>query len=186
MALIQVIEYEQAEGELRNIYEDIIKTRGKLAEVHKIQSLNPASIVAHMDLYMTIMFGKSPLKRVVREIIAVVVSVTNKCDYCKEHHLQAVSHYWKDPDRLDLISNNFRNPKIELTNKEIALCEFAEKLTLNKTSNYQDDLMYLKKAGLEDREILDATLVIAYFNFVNRIVLGLGANLEKDSSGYEY
>ena len=63
MAYINVIEHEQAEGELKGIYDNLVKTRGKLAEVHKIQSLNLESIVNHMDLYMTIMFGKSPLKR---------------------------------------------------------------------------------------------------------------------------
>ena len=37
-----------------------------------------------------------------------------------------------------------------------------------------------------DREILDATLVISYFNFVNRNVLALGVELEEDPSGFNY
>ena len=68
MAKIKVIQPEEAEGELKNIYQDIISSRGKIAEVHKIQSLNPQSIVNHMDLYQTVMFGQSPLKRVQREM----------------------------------------------------------------------------------------------------------------------
>jgi alkylhydroperoxidase family enzyme len=44
----------------------------------------------------------------------------------------------------------------------------------------------LKTKGFSDREILDATLVIAYFNFVNRIVLSLGVHLEEDTEGYKY
>jgi alkylhydroperoxidase family enzyme len=79
MALIKVIQPEEAEGELKEVYDDIITTRGKLAEIHKIQSLNPKSIVNHMDLYMTLMYGKSPIKRVVREMMAVVVSKANNC-----------------------------------------------------------------------------------------------------------
>ena len=63
MPYIEVVQHDRAEGTLKNIYDNLIKTRGKLAEVHKIQSLNPESIVNHMDLYMTIMFGRSPLKR---------------------------------------------------------------------------------------------------------------------------
>jgi len=76
MAYINVIEPEDADGELKQIYNNLIEKRGKLAEVHKIQSLNPESIVRHMDFYMTIMFGKSPLKRYQREMMAVVVSTT--------------------------------------------------------------------------------------------------------------
>lgn len=73
MAYIETIDENNAEGLLGEIYQNLINTRGKIAEVHKIQSLNPKSIVNHMDLYMTIMFGKSPLKRPQREMIAVVV-----------------------------------------------------------------------------------------------------------------
>lgn len=101
MAYIDVVGYDEAEGKLREIYDDLIETRGKLANVHMIQSLNPESIVNHMDLYMTIMFGKSPLRRVQREMIAVVVSKNNDCDYCQLHHAAAVKHYWKDDVKIE-------------------------------------------------------------------------------------
>jgi hypothetical protein len=78
MARIKVIQENEAQGELQEIYQDLIQSRGKLAEVHKIQSLNPKTILSHMNLYMDIMYGQSPLKRAQREMIAVVVSVANK------------------------------------------------------------------------------------------------------------
>jgi alkylhydroperoxidase family enzyme len=36
----------------------------------------------------------------------------------------------------------------------------------------------LRRAGLDDRAVLDACQVIAYFNYVTRIALGLGVELE--------
>jgi alkylhydroperoxidase family enzyme len=42
---------------------------------------------------------------------------------------------------------------------------------------------FLKSHGLTDRIILDATLVVAYFNFVNRMVLGLGVNVDESEIG---
>ena len=109
MSFIEVIQHEEAKGELKEIYDNLVKTRGNLAEVHKIQSLNPESIVAHMSLYMNVMFGKSPLKRVQREIMAVVVSRNNNCDYCQEHHAEAVNHYWKDDERVAQLRQDFRS-----------------------------------------------------------------------------
>jgi alkylhydroperoxidase family enzyme len=41
----------------------------------------------------------------------------------------------------------------------------------------------MKDSGLDDRSILDAALVIAYFNFVNRLVLGLGVETEQEGTG---
>lgn len=185
MPHIEIIEHENAEGELKSIYDGLIKSRGKIAEVHKIQSLNPASIVNHMDLYMTIMFGKSPLRRVQREMIAVVVSKANNCEYCQVHHAEAVNHYWKDDEKIKQLREDYKS--LDLSTVDQLLCDYAWELTKTPRNETENTFFKpLKNEGLDDRAILDATLVIAYFNFVNRIVLGLGVNLEENSGGYNY
>jgi len=186
MAFIEVIDYEASEGRLREIYDELIKSRGKLANVHTIQSLNPESIVNHMDLYLTIMFGKSPLRRVQREMMAVVVSAANKCEYCQLHHAEAVQHYWKDEQKVEMLKKDYT--RLDLNDKDRLFCELAEQLTADPSSIRDDQhIQPLKEAGLSDRAILDATLVIAYFNFVNRIVLGLGLEHNAEEiKGYSY
>jgi uncharacterized peroxidase-related enzyme len=184
MPFIETIEPEYDSGELKEIYVDLISSRGIYAEVHKIQAINPKSIVNHMDLYMTIMFGKSPLKRVLREMMAVVVSINNNCLYCTVHHAHAVAHYWKNDEKISQLKKDYS--KADLTDVELALCDFAKDLTVNP-SQKESHVVKLKLLGLEDRAILDATLVISYFNFVNRIVLSLGIALENDGGGgYSY
>lgn len=187
MAHINIIEHEEADGILKEIYDDLVKTRGKLAEVHKIQSLNPETIVAHMELYMKIMFGKSPLRRYQREMIAVVVSVTNNCLYCTTHHAEAVRHFWKDEIKVSQLIEDYTT--LDLSPIDLSLCHLAKQLTQNPSNTDQATyLQPLKDLGVDDRAILDATLVIAYFNFVNRIVLGLGVHLEEQdgAGGYHY
>lgn len=185
MPFIKVIEHSEAEGDLKTIYDDLVAKRGKLAEVHKIQSLNPDSIVKHMDLYMTIMFSKSPLSRAQREMIAVVVSVANNCEYCQTHHAQALNHYWKDETKIAQLKRDFS--KLGLSGIDNNLCELAWQLTRLPSLPTEVLINKLKSLGLEDRGILDANLVISYFNFVNRMVLGLGVHLETDSGeGYKY
>lgn len=185
MAYIDVIDYDRAEGELKEIYDDLIQSRGKLADVHMIQSLNPKSIVNHMDLYMTIMFGKSPLRRVQREMIAVVVSKNNDCDYCQLHHAAAVQHYWKDQQKTDQLISDYT--KVELSEVDMELCHYAKEMTVMPNHDNRASIERLKELGLDDRAILDATMVISYFNFVNRIVLGLGLDVnEEELAGYEY
>ncbi len=186
MANIQVISYEQATGKLKDIYEDLIAKRGKLAEVHKIQSLHPDSIIAHMELYMTIMFGQSPLSRAQREMIAVVVSAANGCVYCQQHHGAALDNYWKNAERIERLKKSYSNA--ELTTSDAALCQYAIELTLHPDDfENENRTQLLRQAGFDDRIILDTTLVIAYFNFVNRIVLALGVALEENAGeGYKY
>lgn len=186
MAIIKTIEYNQATGRLKDIYDDLISKRGKLAEVHKIQSLRPESIVKHIDLYLEIMFSKSELSRAEREMMAVVTSVANNCHYCQIHHSEALNNYWKDEERILRLQNNFYDA--QLSEKELLLCQFAKDLTLKPVGFKEpEEINKLKSIGLTDEAILDATLVVAYFNFVNRIVLGLRVNIEDNgATGYNF
>lgn len=47
----------------------------------RIHGINPPILVAHWELYRKIMYGPSPLSRIQREMMAVVVSNINECHY---------------------------------------------------------------------------------------------------------
>lgn len=81
MAWIKVISEEEAEGDLAAQYSQLIEPWGGVDNILKIHSLNPASLRAHFILYKTLMYGRSPLTRPQREMIAVVASATNQCHY---------------------------------------------------------------------------------------------------------
>ena len=51
----------------------------------------------------------------------------------------------------------------------------------------EEDIVALREKGLSDSEILSVNLIASYFNFVNRIALGLGVEFTPDEvGGYEY
>ena len=186
MSRIKVISYDESTGRLKEIYDNLIASRGKLADIHTVQSLRPESIVKHIDLYMEIMFSKSELTRAEREMMAVVVSAANQCKYCQLHHAQALNHYWKNEDKVNQLRIDFQ--KVELSARERTLCSFANLLTVTPEV-YKDDkyLNALKTEGLTDNAILDASLVVSYFNFVNRIVLSLGLSTnDEEMKGFNY
>ena len=65
-----------------------------------------------------------------------------------------------------------------LTILDKSLCEYAAKLTHISSEMTPDDLENLRKQGLDDRAIHDATQVISYFNYINRIADALGVEFE--------
>ncbi len=81
MAWIKVIPAGQADGELAELYGRMREPDGSVDNILQIHSLNPASLRTHYDLYKACMYGPSELNRAQREMIAVVVSVTNRCHY---------------------------------------------------------------------------------------------------------
>ena len=58
------------------------------------------------------------------------------------------------------------------------MCDHAIKLTRTPWAIVQADIDRLRSLGLTDRAINDATQVVSFFNYINRIADGLGVHLE--------
>jgi uncharacterized peroxidase-related enzyme len=184
-AWIRVIDEKAADGALAEAYREMASSRGKVANIMKVHSLNPEAMRAHMNLYLTLMFGRSELSRPTRELIAVVVSNANNCRYCVRHHAEALNHYWKDEERIARTLEDFRTAG--LTGSETAMLEYAVKLTRSPDRVDSSDIDTLREEGLDDASILDLNLIVNYFNFVNRIALGLGVEPSAgEVAGYNY
>lgn len=185
MAWISVIDEKEAKGELKDIYEQLIKKRGKVANIMKIHSLNPPTMKAHMDLYLSIMFENSTLSREECELIAVVVSSENNCQYCMNHHSEALNFYWEDNDRIEKLKRDFRS--VVSSRRELNMLEYAVKLTRKPDGVGLSDIEKLRKNDFSDRDILSINLIVSYFNFVNRIALGLGVEFTPEElTGYKF
>ncbi len=183
MSWIEEIEVSEADGKLAEMYTALVEQRGKISNILKVHSLNPVAMANHLDLYMTLMFGKSGLSRLEREAIAVVVSANNDCAYCVNHHAESLRHYLKDEDTLNLLmsADGLETLEPRLSN----IVRHAEKLTTAPGAMTESDLGELRAEGLTDRDILDLTMIVGYFNFVNRIAMGLGVEFNEDElSGY--
>jgi alkylhydroperoxidase family enzyme len=81
MAWIRQIAPEEAEGPLREFYDAAVKRAGRVFNILRVQSLRLPTLKSSVDLYLAAMFGRSPLSRAQREMLAVVVSAVNRCVY---------------------------------------------------------------------------------------------------------
>jgi len=178
MSWIDEIDVSDADEKLGAIYAELIKKRGKVSNILKVHSLNPEALGDHLDMYMTLMFGSSGLSRPEREAIAVVVSATNECAYCVSHHAEALRRYVDDEETLDMLTSADGLEALEPRLSNIV--RYAEKLTSAPSAMTESDLGELRAVELSDKDILDLSLITAYFNFVNRIALGLGVDFSAD------
>lgn len=159
MAWIEMTGPDEASGELAEIYRKIAGARGGVAEIHQVQSLNPRVLMTHFEHYKAVMFQPSPLSRTQRESIAVAVSRANGCTYCVGHHAAALATLPDEPVDPRLLA-------------------WAARLARTPEGSSHADVDELRAIGLNDRAILDAILTVAYFCFVNRLVLATGLALE--------
>ncbi len=81
MSWIKTFNESEATGLLAEIYEAAKKRAGRVYNILRIQSQNPAALAAMLELYKATVRGESPLTRGQREMLAVVVSRANLCHY---------------------------------------------------------------------------------------------------------
>jgi alkylhydroperoxidase family enzyme len=81
MAWIDTIGPDEARGPLKDIYDAAIRRAGRVYQILRVQSQNAEALRASLQMYLTLMFGPSPLTRAQREMLAVVVSRANLCRY---------------------------------------------------------------------------------------------------------
>ncbi|HEX2021892.1 MAG TPA: peroxidase-related enzyme [Candidatus Thermoplasmatota archaeon] len=184
MAWIRIVPRDQASGKLAEEYQRVERERGALANIFMATSLHPGVLDAHLDLYEAIHFGESPLSRRERELIATVVSRENRCSYCVTHHADAFGRHASEPGLQAMVSTDYT--KAALSPRERAIADHAALLTRAPSEVSQADVEKLRKAGLDDRAILDVTLTAAYFAFANRLASGLGLTAEDVAKGYRY
>jgi len=176
---------DEASGRVKQVYEKILSERGHVANIFQAQSLEPDALEDHVSMYEHLMMDPGPLSREEREMVAVVVSAANRCAYGAVHHSEALETIGRDPEALKKLLYDFAS-KHE-TPRSKALLAYSAKLTLDPKSITQDDINDLREAGLTDAEILRANLIASYFNFSNRIALGLGVELERGAARtYKY
>ena len=81
MPWIDQIPVAEAKGYLKKQFDAAIERAGRVWHIVHIMSVNPRAMKASIDFYSAIMYGKSPLSRVQREMLATVVSCELACHY---------------------------------------------------------------------------------------------------------
>lgn len=75
------------------------------------------------------------------------------------------------------VAEDWRNA--DLPEREQAMLEYVEKITLAAATMRSEDVERLRQVGWSDREILDIALVSSYYNFRCRMADGLGVDLDE-------
>ncbi|MEE9375346.1 MAG: peroxidase-related enzyme [Rhizobiaceae bacterium] len=140
---------------------------GMVPNVLKAYAFNEDKLRGFTEMYNELMLGDSGLTKLQREMIAVVVSSVNKCFYCLTAHGAAVRQLSGDPKLGEMMVMNYRVADLEP--KEMAMLDFANKLTEEPAKIVDGDRQGLRDVGWSDREIWDIANVVGFFNMTNRV-----------------
>lgn len=185
MTWIRTIDPADAEGALADVYASLASADGHVDNILKAHSLRPRTLTGHLGLYKAALHSPNGMSPRERELMGVVVSMENGCDYCVEHHRTGLARQVGDEALARELADAAAQGESHdaLTDRERAMARYAVALTRAPASVREADIEALRAAGLDDATILDVNQVVAYFAYANRTVLGLGVNVAGEPLG---
>jgi alkylhydroperoxidase family enzyme len=154
MALIQLVEKEEASGRVAEIYETMINTMGFIPNAFKVFSPSAHVLDRQFGNLAYFMRHKS-LGGKLLAFIRLLVSDKEECKYCIGMNSGLLLQYGVLPEQLADIR---KNPSLApLDEKELPLLLFVLKVVKDSNSITQSDVDELKNLGWTDADILEAT-----------------------------
>ena len=186
-AWIKMISDDEASEELLEVLKLARTPHGTVDNVMRVHSLRPNTMRGHVMLYRAALHDDTnTLPMWLQETISSYVSILNDCPYSLANHWANARHLIGNEARADEVEAalHARRPQDAFDGSELALLRYAEKLTTQPGKMVEADVEALREAGVDDGEILEANQIVGYFNYVNRLLNGLGVNTEGDIVGY--
>ena len=173
MAWIDTVSWADSEGPLRDAYDWQAAALGQPAEFTMLGSLYPAIVEERLRLYRTVEHCPSQLSAVERQSAALVTSRLNGTDHCASGLRLKLESLGLATAVLDAIDADPANVDSG-DGRFDAICAYAAKLTRSPDAVVHHDVDRLREHGLSDLDILDLNNMVAYYAYINRVVMGLG------------
>jgi uncharacterized peroxidase-related enzyme len=186
MSWIKHIPFKQAEGKLLKLYKRVKGPDNNVDNIMLAHSLRPHTMEGHMVLYKNVLHHTgNKIPKWFLEAMGVLTSMLNGCHYCVDHHFSGMERLVDNNERskqirLALESEDFSNV---FNDRQTAAMRYTKKLSCTPAQMLEEDISKLRSSGWDDGEILEINQVVAYFNYANRTVLGLGVHTDGDLIG---
>ena len=127
----------------------------------------PEEFRAFFAYHDALMDKPGPIPKADREMIVVVTSNANQCQYCVIAHGAILRVRAKNPLIADQVAVNYR--KADITEKQKAMLDFAMKVSLRAYEVGDADLETLQLHGFTNEDAWDIAAIAAFFGMSNRL-----------------
>ncbi|QCO99547.1 carboxymuconolactone decarboxylase family protein [Arthrobacter sp. 24S4-2] len=172
MSILATTPESQAFGLKAKIYDDDLQSHGYVAKHTKDLAVNPEAYLAFEALISAITQNMDVRRY---ELITLAAAQALGSAHCRlAHGLKALRAI--DEEELVQIARDYHNAG--LSPAEVAMMEYAERLSTDAVAMTDTDTLELRDHGFTDREILDITLAAAARNFMSRTLQAIAAEVD--------
>jgi uncharacterized peroxidase-related enzyme len=173
---IKTIEPNEATGDIADLYDAELESMGFVMEATQCWSARPDIIVPVEALLHQIRDGFS-LDLVDFRLITFVAARYVPSSYCSHVYFKTLSDML-DRETALAVHRDYRSAG--LTERQVAMLEYTEKITQNASLVSEQDINKLRAVGFSELNIADIALAASFRNFMSRYFDAVGANAEVD------
>lgn len=140
---------------------------GFVPNVFLVLAHRPDEFRAFFAYHDALMDKPGPITKAEREMIVVATSNANQCQYCVVAHGAILRIRAKNPLIADQVATNYR--KADITPRQLAMLDFAMKVSARAYEVGDADIADLKMHGLTDEDAWDIAAIAAFFAMSNRL-----------------
>lgn len=129
-----------------------------------------------IEFHEVLLRGPSPFTEAERELIAAYVSAVNECRYCRGVHTATAERLGSAQGAVSALVDDIDAAPIDRRMKPVL--RYARKLTQSPGGVTQADANAVLAEGWNETALYHAVAVTALFNLMNRLVEGLGIELD--------
>lgn len=171
MALLEYVDPDEATGEAAALLEEHEPRRGSL--LRPMLANHPPLLQAQMVYHENLM-ERGQLPRDLKELVGVVVSQANACDYCASSHREKLVEALEIPVEQVVA---VQDAEFEaLTERERTAVRFAEQVATDAHRVSETDLDRLRDVGFDSGAILELLGVVGMFLAANAYVNALSVD----------
>lgn len=154
-AFIDLVPVEKATGELKELYDDLERVRGKgrVSNLFKGYGAFPALAQANFTR-LNILLGQGKLSAKLKEAVLTALAEINHCEYCVSFHATAMLSAGATDSEVKA-ALKFDPDKLDFTQKERALFNYALKANGDAHSITKEDIAELRRLGVTDWEMVE-------------------------------
>jgi len=168
MTIVRTAADDEVEGAAAELYAHDLESLGYVTTHTRVTALNPEAVHAFEALIQSLL-PSLEMRRY--ELVTLAAAGALGSTACRAHHgLKSLAYI--DPAELEAVARDFRNAG--LSPAEVAMMEFAEKLSLDSSVMTEADAAVLRDHGFSDREIVDIAFAAGARNFYSRSLHALG------------
>ncbi len=178
LSRFSVPKIDELPQDIRDRILEVQEKAGFVPNVFLVLAHRPDEFRAFFAYHDALMDREGGLTKAEREMIVVVTSGINQCQYCVIAHGAILRIRSKNPRLADQLAVNYRSAEISV--RQRLMLEFAIKVATDSAAIEEANLVPLRGVGFSDEDIWDIGAIAAFFALSNRMagLTGMRGNEE--------